>query len=66
MENLMPKKPPRRDPIIVYKREDKTDILLATWDSIAKASRAECISTSKLSRFIKHKDIIDDYYYSII
>ena len=23
MENLMPKKPPRRDPIIVYKREDK-------------------------------------------
>jgi hypothetical protein len=50
----------------VYKREDKTDILLATWDSIAKASRAECISTSKLSRFIKHKDIIDDYYYCVI
>jgi hypothetical protein len=50
----------------VYKREDKTDILLATWDSIAKASRAECISTSKLSRFIIDKDIIDDYYYTII
>jgi hypothetical protein len=48
----------------VYKKEYKTDILLATWDSIAKASRAECISTSKLSRFLKDKNIVDDYYYS--
>ena len=48
----------------MYKKEYKTDILLATWDSIAKASRAECISTSKLSRFLKDKNIVDDYYYS--
>jgi hypothetical protein len=50
----------------VYKREDKTDILLATWDTIAKAALAEGISTAKMSRSIKNKTIINDYYYSII
>jgi hypothetical protein len=50
----------------VYKREDKTDILLATWDTIAKAALAEGISTAKMSRSVKNKIIIDDYYYSVI
>ena len=50
----------------VYKKEDKTDILLATWDTIAKAAKAEGISTAKMSRSVKNKIIIDDYYYSVI
>ena len=50
----------------VYKREDKTDILLATWDTIAKAATAEGVSTAKMSRHIKNKIIINDYYYSVI
>ena len=50
----------------VYKREDKTDILLATWDTIAKAALSEGISTAKMSRCVKNKIIIDDYYYSVI
>jgi hypothetical protein len=50
----------------VYKKEDKTDILLATWDTIAKAAKAEGISTAKMSRSVKNKIIIDDYYYTVI
>jgi hypothetical protein len=50
----------------VYKREDKTDILLACWDTIAKAALAEGISTAKMSRSVKNKIIINDYYYSVI
>jgi hypothetical protein len=50
----------------VYKREDKTDILLATWDTIAKAATAEGVSTAKMSRHVKNKIIINDYYYSVI
>jgi hypothetical protein len=51
----------------VFKREDKTDILLATWDTIAKAALSEGISTAKMSRCVKNKIIInEDYYYSII
>jgi hypothetical protein len=50
----------------VYKREDKTEILLATWDTIAKAALAEGISTAKMSRSVKNKIIINDYYYSAI
>jgi hypothetical protein len=50
----------------VYKREDKTDILLASWDTIAKAALAEGISTAKMSRSVKNKIIINDYYYSVI
>jgi len=50
----------------VYKREDKTDILLATWDTIARAAKAEGISTARMSRSVKNKIIVDDYYYSII
>jgi len=50
----------------VYKRETKTEILLATWDTIAKAAKSEGISTAKMSRCVKNNIIIDDYYYSII
>jgi hypothetical protein len=51
----------------VFKRENKTDILLATWDTIAKAALSEGISTAKMSRCVKNKNIInEDYYYSVI
>jgi hypothetical protein len=50
----------------VYKREKDTDNLLATWDTIAKAAVSECISTAKMSRCVKNKIIINDYYYSVI
>ena len=50
----------------VYKREKDTDQLLSTWDSIAKAAEIENISASKMSRYIKNKNIINDYYYSVI
>jgi len=47
----------------VYKREIQTDILLATWDTIAKAAESEGISTAKMSRCVKNKNKIEDYYY---
>ena len=47
----------------VYKRDIQTDILLATWDTIAKASESEGISTAKMSRCVKDKIVIGDYYY---
>ena len=50
----------------VYKREKDTDQLLSTWDTIAKAAEVENISASKMSRYIKNKNIINDYYYSVI
>ncbi len=50
----------------VYKREVKSDFLLATWDTIAKAAELEGISAAKMSRCVKNKIIIDDYYYSNI
>ena len=49
----------------VYKREKETDLLLATWDTIAKAAEEENISTSKMSRNVKNKNIINDYYFSV-
>jgi hypothetical protein len=50
----------------VYKRETQSDLLLATWDTIAKAAELEGISAAKMSRCVKNKIIIDDYYYSVI
>jgi len=50
----------------VYKREQNTNVLLGTWESIVKAAESENISASKMSRFVKNKNIINDYYYSII
>ena len=48
----------------MYKREIKTNIFLATWDTIAKASELECISSAKMSRYVKNKTIVNDYYYA--
>lgn len=50
----------------VYKREKNTNELLATWDTIAKAAEMEGVCSAKMSRYIKNKNIINDYYYSVI
>jgi len=50
----------------VFKREKETNQLLGTWDTIVKASEAENVSASKMSRYVKNKTIVNDYYYSII
>jgi hypothetical protein len=50
----------------VYKREKDTNELLATWDTIAKAAEMEGVCSAKMSRYIKNKNIINDYYYSVI
>jgi hypothetical protein len=47
----------------VYKRDIKTDVLLGSWNTIAKAAESECVSTAKMSRYVKNKNIIEDYYY---
>jgi cell division septum initiation protein DivIVA len=49
----------------VYKKELKTDQILATWDSISKAAEFEQFCPAKMSRAIKNKTIFDDYYYSL-
>jgi hypothetical protein len=50
----------------VFKREIKTDELLGTWDSIAKAAENENISAAKMSRSVKNKTVFnEDYYYSV-
>jgi hypothetical protein len=33
------------------------------WDTIAKAAESEGISSAKMSRCCKNKNIINDYYY---
>jgi hypothetical protein len=48
----------------VYKREKETNQLLSTWDSIAKAADVEGISAAKMSRCVKNKIIINDYFYT--
>ena len=50
----------------VFKRENETNALLSTWDTIAKAAESENMSTAKMSRCVKNKNIINDYYYSVI
>lgn len=48
----------------VEKRESKTDNLLGTWTTIAKAAESEKISAAKMSRSIKAKVVFNnDYYY---
>ena len=49
----------------VYKRMNVSNELLATWDTIAKAAEYEQISPAKMSRCIKNKIIINDYYYCV-
>lgn len=49
----------------VEKREIKTDALIQSWETIAKAAASELVCPAKMSRMIKNKVIIDDdYYYS--
>jgi len=50
----------------VYKRQKDTNELLASWETIAKAAEIEGICSAKMSRYIKNKNIINDYYYSVI
>ena len=47
----------------VEKRQLNTNILLGTWETIAKAAIDEKISGAKLSRIIKNKTILNDYYF---
>lgn len=49
----------------VFKREKETNQLLATWETILKASEAENMSAAKMSRCVKHNTVINDYYYSV-
>ena len=50
----------------VYKREATTHALLGTWDTIAKAADSENCSAAKMSRCVKNKTVIQDYYYTTI
>jgi hypothetical protein len=50
----------------VAKRECTTNMVLATWDTIVKAALAENMCAAKMSRCVKNKNIINDYYYSVM
>ena len=50
----------------VQKIELKTDQIIGSWETIAKAAEFENISASKMSRSIKNKIIFNDYYYKTI
>jgi len=50
----------------VEKRQINTNILLGSWETIHKASDYEKISSAKLSRIIKNKTQINDYYFITI
>ena len=47
----------------VEKRCIKTDNILGTWSTIAKAAESENMCSSKLSRSIRAKTVFDDDYY---
>ena len=47
----------------VQKVDCKTDAVLNTWPTIAKAAQEEQLSASKMSRCIKNKIIINECYY---
>ena len=47
----------------VKKLQKDTNDILGTWDTIAKAAESEGISAAKMSRCVKNKTIINDYYY---
>ncbi len=50
----------------VYKREKITNELLNIWETIANAAEMEGMCPAKMSRYIKNKTIVNDYYYSNI
>jgi hypothetical protein len=47
----------------VEKVDGKTEIVLRTWETIAKAAEDEKMSTSKMSTSIKNKKIFDNNYF---
>ena len=49
----------------VEKREATTHQLLGTWPTIAKAALAEGMCNARMSRNIKNKTVINDYYYCL-
>jgi hypothetical protein len=50
----------------VYKKHKDTNEILCKWDTIAKAALNEGMSAAKMSRSVKNKTIIDDFYYTIM
>uniref|UniRef100_A0A6C0I4N8 Uncharacterized protein n=1 Tax=viral metagenome TaxID=1070528 RepID=A0A6C0I4N8_9ZZZZ len=48
----------------VEKREATTHQLLGSWPTIAKAALAEGVCAAKMSRYVKAKTVVADYYYS--
>lgn len=50
----------------VEKRATLNNELLGTWETIAKAAFYENISSVKMSRYIKNKTSINDYFYATI
>jgi hypothetical protein len=49
----------------VFKRIIETNVLLGTWETIAKAAESENISNAKMSRNIKNRIQTNDYYYGL-
>ena len=49
----------------VEKREASTHQLLGTWPTIANAALSEGVCAAKMSRCVKAKTVISDYYYCI-
>ena len=49
----------------IEKREATTNQILGAWESIAKAALNENISAARMSRSVKNKINIGDYYYCI-
>lgn len=47
----------------VEKREATTHQLLSSWPTIASAALAEGVCAAKMSRYVKAKTVIADYYY---
>ena len=47
----------------VEKREATTHQLLSNWPTIASAALAEGVCAAKMSRYVKAKTVISDYYY---
>jgi len=48
----------------VEKREATTHQLLSSWPTIANAALSEGFCAAKMSRYVKAKTVISDYYYS--
>ena len=47
----------------VEKREATTHQLLSSWPTIANAALSEGVSAAKMSRYVKAKTVVSDYYY---